>query len=125
MTQIVKPGDTIEILQYCPDPEDSAYTYDGLPAKVLEVHEDGSVRVELICSSEFLGIGEYATLQPGSFRPAALYLYDVTVTRTGVVEGVLAANGANAMRLVDLFIKYDDVNWSEDWPATDAERQKK
>ncbi len=45
-------------------------------------------------------------------------VYQVTITRTGVVF-VRAASESAAMELAD-HLKTDEVSWSDDWDATDA-----
>lgn len=119
----LKIGDTIELIRYCPNPENPGNKFDGLAAKVLDIHPDGSVRAEIMYPAADYGILRYVTLQPGAFRPAALHSFDVTVTRTGFVDGVLATNAAQVMAAVDRSFAYDDVDWSDDWPATDAQRK--
>lgn len=119
----LKTGDTIELIQYCPDPENPGNTYDGLAAEVLNVYPDGSVRAEILYPSADYGIPQYVTLRPDAYRPVVLHPFDVTVTRFGFVDGVLAVDAAHAKATVDRSIAYDDVDWSEDWPATDAQRK--
>lgn len=119
----LKTGDTIELVRFCPNTENPGNAFDGLAAKVLELHPDGSVRAEIIYPAEDYGIPQYVTLRPGAFRPAVLHSFDVTVTRFGYVDGILATNAAQAMATVDRFITNDDVDWAEDWPATDAQRK--
>lgn len=119
----LKIGDTIELQRFCPNPENPGNTFDGLAAKVLEIYPDGVVRAEIIYPSEDYSIPQYVMLQPGTYRPAALYSFDVTVIRYGYVDGILATNAAQAMAAVNRSISYDDVDWAEDWPATDAQRK--
>lgn len=119
----LKTGDTIELIRFCPDPKNPGNTFDGLAAKVLEIHPDGAIRAEIIYPSEDYGIPQYVILRPGTYRPAVLHSFDVTVTRYGYVDGILATNATQAMAAVNRSIGYDDVDWSEDWPATDAQRQ--
>lgn len=119
----LKIGDTIELIRYCPNPENPSNTFDGLAAKVLESRPDGSIRAEIIYPTEDYGIPQYVTLRPGAFRPAVLHSFDVTVTRYGYVDGILATNATQAMAAVNRSIGYDDVDWSDDWPATDAQRK--
>ena len=121
MSYSLKTGETIEITKFCPNPDFPQNTYTKLPAKVLEVFADGSAQVELFYYSSFLGVPRYMTLQPGTFNPVELHPFDVTVSRTGLAEGILAPNGYEAKKLVDNFFTEEDVYWSEDWPATDSE----
>lgn len=119
----LKIGDTIELIRFCPTPENPGNKFDGLAAKVLGLHPDGSVQAEIIYPAADYGIPQYVTLRPGTFRPAALHPFEVTVTRTGFVDGVLATNAAQAMATVDRSFAYDDVDWSDDWPANDVQRK--
>lgn len=46
--------------------------------------------------------------------------FNVTVTRYGCVD-VEANSSLEAMRIVNENYKTDDISWSDDWDATDAD----
>lgn len=48
--------------------------------------------------------------------------YWVTVVRYGGVD-IEAENEEEAMRIVNTQVKTQDVNWADDWEATDADEE--
>jgi hypothetical protein len=119
----IQKGDIINIICHRPYAGAPPDAYEGLNAEVQRVHPDGSVHARLLYHNALFGVAEFIDLVPNTFAKVTLRPYGVTVGRTGYVPGVMAADESQAMRIVNTFIVDDDVSWSDDWPASDAEKE--
>jgi hypothetical protein len=121
MSNRVKPGDYILITRHRHQKTGLPDNLEGLSAQVLEAHDDGRVSADMLFYNRHLGVAQHVALGPEEYEPATLKRFGVTVCRTGYVPGIPAVSEDQAKKVVDLFITDGDVNWSEDWPASDAE----
>ena len=96
--------------------------YQELCGKIIQCKEQGAVLVELLYQNYYHNVQD-VVLAPSSFKRITLTPFDVTVSRTGYVPGIMAVSEEQAIKIADMFITTDDVNWSEDWCATDAQEQ--
>jgi hypothetical protein len=121
MSNKIYPGEYIIITFHRRPDTGLPDNMEGLCARVQEVYDDGRVSVDLLYHYALLGVAPHVELHPGEYEPVTLKSYGVTVCRTGYVSGILAPNENQAKEVVDLFITADEVNWSNDWPSSDAE----
>jgi hypothetical protein len=121
MSNRIKPGDYILITRHRHPETGLADNLEGLCAHVVKAYADGCVTADMLFYNRHLGIERHVKLHPREYEPATLKNYGVTVCRTGYVPGIPAVNENQAKKIVDLFITHDDVSWSDDWPASDAE----
>ena len=95
--------------------------YANTNAIIREKRPDGTLWAELTVFYSLYGAEQFVLLKPGDFiQKVELHMYEVTVCRTGVTE-MLAADSEQALSLTDRFARDEDVSWSEDWPADDAQ----
>ena len=121
MLKKFKPGVFILITRHRHPKTELPDNLEGLCARVVVAHEDGSVSVDMLYHNVHLGVAPHVELYPDEYEPVTLKRYGVTVCRTGYVPDILAASEEQAKKVVDMFVTDDDVSWSDDWPASDAE----